>query len=174
MLQRLGLAQALLGRPRYLFLDEPMSGVDPEGVVLFRRLLGEAKAQGSTVVLNSHNLDEVERACDRVAFVRGGRVEAVETPMAGAGQARILKVRARGEWLRTAGASEAVANAAARAGAKVVEISASGARFDVADDDRAARLLGALIEAGMPVTEATPEGGRLERLFLGPKEGGTP
>ena len=52
MLQRLGLAQAMLGRPRYLFLDEPASGVDPAGVVLFRRLLSDLTHQGVTVILN--------------------------------------------------------------------------------------------------------------------------
>ncbi|TMQ72983.1 MAG: ABC transporter ATP-binding protein [Candidatus Eisenbacteria bacterium] len=61
MLQRLGLAQALLGAPRYVFLDEPASGVDPAGIVLFRRLLNEVKGRGVTVVLNSHQLEQVER-----------------------------------------------------------------------------------------------------------------
>jgi len=59
MLQLLGLAQALLGRPRFVFLDEPISGVDQAGVMLFRRLLLELKATGATVVVNSHQLDEV-------------------------------------------------------------------------------------------------------------------
>src|SRR5207247_8208242 len=53
MLQRLGLAQALLGSPRILFLDEPISGVDPSGVLLFRRLLGEQRARGATLLVNS-------------------------------------------------------------------------------------------------------------------------
>ena len=93
MLQRLGLAQAMLGSPRYLFLDEPASGVDPAGVVLFRRLLAELKPRGVTVILNSHQLDQVERVCDRVAFVRAGKVEAIETVAAGAEHARMLRVR---------------------------------------------------------------------------------
>src|SRR5262249_11735976 len=90
MLQRLGLAQALLGSPRYVFLDEPASGVDPAGVVLFRRLLNEIKGRGVTVVLNSHQLEQVERVCDRVALVSGGKVEAVETLQARAAPARVL------------------------------------------------------------------------------------
>ena len=93
MLQRLGLAQALLGNPRYVFLDEPASGVDPAGVVLFRRLLIELKSRGATLVLNSHQLDQVERVCDRVAFVSRGHVEAIETVAAGATVARVLRVR---------------------------------------------------------------------------------
>src|SRR5438093_7362397 len=93
MLQRLGLAQALLGEPRILFLDEPISGVDPSGVLLFRRLLGEQRARGATLLVNSHQLDEVERLCDRVVFVERGRVTAIETRAAGGSAARALRVR---------------------------------------------------------------------------------
>jgi ABC-2 type transport system ATP-binding protein len=63
MLQRLGLAQALLNKPQYLFLDEPTSGMDPSGAVLFRRLIDEQKLRGTTVLLNSHQLDQIERVC---------------------------------------------------------------------------------------------------------------
>jgi ABC-2 type transport system ATP-binding protein len=163
MLQRLGLAQALLGHPRYLFLDEPVSGVDPEGVVLFRHLLGHLKGRGVTVVLNSHQLDQVERVCDRVAFVRQGRVESVETLTAGAQLARLLRVRA------AAGAplsGEALAALARGAGAELESLDGAEARFQVPDDAGAARLLHALVTAGVPVVEATAEQGRLERLFL--------
>ncbi|MBI5710861.1 MAG: ABC transporter ATP-binding protein [Candidatus Eisenbacteria bacterium] len=162
MLQRLGLAQALLGDPRYVFLDEPASGVDPAGVVLFRRLLNEARARGATVVLNSHQLDQVERVCDRVAFVSRGRVEAMETLAAGAAAARVLRVRAAGA-LPT---REALALAAAGAGAELLEVASPLARFAVADDAAAARLVAALVAAGVPVAEAASEEGRLERLFL--------
>jgi ABC-2 type transport system ATP-binding protein len=72
MLQRLGLAQALIGRPRILLLDEPASGVDPAGVLHFRQLFRELRAEGVTIVLNSHQLDQIERVCDRVAFIASG------------------------------------------------------------------------------------------------------
>ena len=165
MLQRLGLAQALLGHPRYLFLDEPASGVDPAGVVLFRRILAELKGSGVTVVLNSHQLEQVERVCDRVAYVSKGKVEAIETLAAGAEHARVLRVR----W--PAGAEHARARAA-RAGAALESAGGAQARFAVADDQGAARLIEALVAAGIPVAEATPEESRLERLFLEPPAGG--
>ena len=74
MLQRVGLAQALLGNPDLVFLDEPTSGLDPLGRVLVRGLIEELRARGTTVFLNSHLLGEVEATCDRVAFVKRGRV----------------------------------------------------------------------------------------------------
>ncbi len=174
MLQRLGLAQAMLGRPRYLFLDEPASGVDPAGVVLFRRLLAELANRGVTVILNSHQLDQVERVCDRVAFVRAGRVEAIETMAAGAAHARVLRVRAADDALATRLPRERLAALAAAAGAALTGLEPPEARFTVADDATAARLLAALIGAGVPVAEATPEESRLERLFLERPPGGAP
>lgn len=74
MLQRLGLAQALLNEPQLLFLDEPTSGLDPFGRRLVRQVIHELKAQGTTVFLNSHLLGEVEAICDRVAFIKEGVV----------------------------------------------------------------------------------------------------
>ncbi len=162
MLQRLGLAQALLGRPRYLFLDEPISGVDPAGVLLFRRILGELKRDGVTLIVNSHQLDEVERVCDRVAFVQRGLVQSVETPRAGESSARVLVVRWAGGIEAPAGALEAAGRAAR---ARLLEARAPVARFEVPDDAGASDLLQALLASGVRVVEASPEGGRLERLF---------
>jgi len=78
MLQRLGLAQVLIGRPEICFLDEPASGMDPLGVQLIRQLLLEWKKAGTTVVLNSHHLDEVEKTCDRIAFMKDGKIRFIE------------------------------------------------------------------------------------------------
>ena len=74
MLQRAGLAQALVNDPRLVFLDEPTSGLDPLGRLLVRDILGELRSNGVSVFLNSHLLGEVEATCDRVAFVKQGRV----------------------------------------------------------------------------------------------------
>jgi ABC-2 type transport system ATP-binding protein len=74
MLQRIGLAQALLNEPELVFLDEPTSALDPFGRMLVRGLLHELKARGTTVFLNSHLLGEVEATCDRVSFIKEGRV----------------------------------------------------------------------------------------------------
>ncbi len=74
MLQRVGLAQALLGRPSLLLLDEPTSGLDPIGTRNVRNLLLWLKEQGVSVFLNSHLLSEVELVCDRVAILNHGRI----------------------------------------------------------------------------------------------------
>jgi ABC-2 type transport system ATP-binding protein len=73
MMQRIGLAQALLPRPELVFLDEPTSGLDPLGRLMVRDIIRELKSEGTTVFLNSHLLGEVEATCDRVVFVKAGR-----------------------------------------------------------------------------------------------------
>ncbi len=74
MLQRIGLAQALLNRPDVVILDEPTSGLDPVGRRLVRDIIKDLRQAGTTVFLNSHLLSEVEITCDRVAFIKHGEV----------------------------------------------------------------------------------------------------
>ena len=74
MQQRLGIAQALVSGPRLLLLDEPTSALDPAGRGIVRELLAELRNRGTSVLLNSHLLSEVERVCDRVAILNRGRV----------------------------------------------------------------------------------------------------
>jgi ABC-2 type transport system ATP-binding protein len=74
MKQRLGLALALVGNPRLLVLDEPANGLDPAGVRDFRSIIIDAASGGASVFLSSHQLTEVERACDRVALLNHGRL----------------------------------------------------------------------------------------------------
>jgi ABC-2 type transport system ATP-binding protein len=72
MLQRIGLAQALLNDPALVFLDEPTSGLDPMGRRLVRDIIHSLQDRGTTIFLNSHFLSEVEITCDRVAFIKKG------------------------------------------------------------------------------------------------------
>ena len=74
MQQRLGIAQALVGRPSLLLLDEPTSALDPVGRRTVRELLEEVRSRGVSVLLNSHLLSEVELVCDRVVILLGGKV----------------------------------------------------------------------------------------------------
>ncbi len=77
--QKYGIVQALFHHPQLLILDEPTTGLDPLVQDTFLQMLREARSEGRTVFLSSHILSEVERVCDRVAIVRGGRLAALET-----------------------------------------------------------------------------------------------
>jgi ABC-2 type transport system ATP-binding protein len=77
MLQRMGIAQALVNAPDLVFLDEPMSGLDPIGRRLVREMILDLKAAGKTVFFSTHILSDAETLCDRVALLRGGRLVAV-------------------------------------------------------------------------------------------------
>jgi len=79
MLQRVGLAQALLNEPELVILDEPTSGLDPVGRRLVRDIIRNLKEKGTTVFLNSHFLSEVEVTCDRVSFIKDGVVVRTST-----------------------------------------------------------------------------------------------
>lgn len=74
MRQRLSLARALLGRPRLLLLDEPMNGLDPDSMIELRKLLLEMPSNGTTILISTHLLDEAERVCSHVAFLKDGHL----------------------------------------------------------------------------------------------------
>jgi Cu-processing system ATP-binding protein len=79
MRQRLGLAQAMLGKPAILFLDEPTTGLDPEGVREFYQILREMRECGVTVILTSHILAEIQERVDRLAIMKMGKIQALGT-----------------------------------------------------------------------------------------------
>lgn len=74
MLQRIGIAQAILHDPEIIFLDEPMSGLDPIGRKMIKDLLLELKSKGKTIFLNSHILSDVEAICDKFAIIFSGKI----------------------------------------------------------------------------------------------------
>lgn len=79
MRQRLGFAQALLGKPAILFLDEPTTGLDPEGIREFYQILREMRERGVTVILTSHILAEIQERVDRLAIMKMGKIQALGT-----------------------------------------------------------------------------------------------
>ena len=96
MLQRIGLAQALMNRPALVFLDEPTSGLDPVGRRLVRDIIHELRDEGTSVFLNSHLLSEIEVTCNRVAFIRHGEVIRVMEMSALDKNLSMLTIRAAG------------------------------------------------------------------------------
>jgi ABC-2 type transport system ATP-binding protein len=104
MIQRIGIAQAIVNDPEVVFLDEPMSGLDPLGRREVRQVIAGLKLRGVTVFFSSHILPDVEALCDRVAIVNRGRMQA-----AGALH-EILQVKIQGHEIILSGASPAAAS----------------------------------------------------------------
>jgi ABC-2 type transport system ATP-binding protein len=90
MLQRVGIAQAILHDPQVIFLDEPMSGLDPVGRREVRDIILELKQQGRTILFSTHILPDAEMLCDRVAVLLGGKLQGIGSP------SEILEVQVQG------------------------------------------------------------------------------
>jgi ABC-2 type transport system ATP-binding protein len=166
MRQRLGIAAALLRRPRLLLLDEPATGLDPGGMRDMRELIRDLAARGITVLLSSHLLVEVEELCNRVAIVRRGSV-------AYEGELAELRSRAGVSYrLRTAADERARGVCAAQRGIEdVCEAPGGGLLFRAADQAAVGELSLALAESGAAVLELTPQQASLEDLFFQLTEG---
>lgn len=164
MLQRLSLAQCLIAKPKLLFLDEPTLGLDPTGVAVVRKIVGNFRQSGITAIINSHQLDEVERECDRVAFMRQGKIEQVENLRSSPIGSYVLFVR----WTdneNNGHSAAGIAKLAESLGVPIKEANRHWARFVVSGGPEAARLIKEIVTAGYPVEEAVTERTRLERLF---------
>ncbi|GAB4366923.1 MAG: ABC transporter ATP-binding protein [Elainellaceae cyanobacterium] len=96
MLQRVGMAQALINDPEVVFLDEPMSGLDPLGRYQIREIVLSLKAQGKTIFFNSHVLSDVEKICDRVAILARGEILCMGSLNELLGTANLYQVRIQG------------------------------------------------------------------------------
>ncbi len=164
MLQRLNLAQLVLGKPEVALLDEPTLGLDPIGVSVVRKIIDTMRAQGTTAIINSHQLDEIERLCDRVAFIKQGTIASIETLKGGLIVDYKLFVRWSENTLNGS-LQSAVSQAAMSASSTIDECNPEWGRFKVKDATTASRLLKELIARGVPVEEAVPERTRLEQLF---------
>jgi ABC-2 type transport system ATP-binding protein len=162
MRQRLALAIALIGRPDLVILDEPTNGLDPNGVVDVRELIGRLAADGTTVFLSSHVLPEVEQLCHRVAILREGRIVA-EGPtgdILGAGERLFIRFDTPAEAVA---AQALLGPGAAPAGAAPHAVgSALLVEAPIADASRINRALGA---AGIYPAELTARRESLEAVF---------
>jgi ABC-2 type transport system ATP-binding protein len=96
MLQRVGMAQALINDPEVVFLDEPMSGLDPLGRYQMREIILLLKAQGKTIFFNSHVLSDVEKICDRVAILARGELLCIGSMAELLGEAESYRVKIKG------------------------------------------------------------------------------
>ena len=154
MTQRIGLAQALLNDPEVVFLDEPTSGLDPLGRLLVRDVIRELRAGGTSVFLNSHLLGEVEATCDRVVFVKQGRV------------VHELKLNAEPSGLEVELRVEGAPTDVLAAHGKVLASENGRARLRVEREESLPALAAALVQAGARLYAMTPHKRSLEATFL--------
>jgi len=157
MRQRLGIAQAMLGSPRVLILDEPANGLDPAGIREIRELLRHlATDRGMSVFVSSHLLAEIELMCDRVAIIHNGRLLRI-------GNVRELISSQREMEFRVGDVARARELFASRG----LEVRPDGDRIFVSiDEDDAPPLISALAENGIPIFHARQRMQTLEEMFL--------
>jgi ABC-2 type transport system ATP-binding protein len=168
MLQRVGLAQALVNDPQVVFLDEPMSGLDPIGRREVRDLIASLRASGTTVFLCSHILADIEVLCDRAAVLQRGR-------LAHLGRLEELR-RIDGERpleLTVSNVADADALDAALASVEGAYVTRTpgGARIEVASERHVDEALSAVRAAGARLVSIQPVGNALEELFIKDKTG---
>lgn len=159
MLQRVGLAQALVNDPEIVFLDEPMSGLDPVGRREVRDLIASLRTQGKTVFMCSHILSDIEVLCDSVAILKRGR-------LALAGSLEELRTREAStvEIIATGAGAEALQQSLG--GGATVTSTASGLRIEVADETGVDAVIAALRKANGKLVSVQPVRQSLEELFL--------
>jgi ABC-2 type transport system ATP-binding protein len=159
MLQRVGLAQSLINDPEIVFLDEPMSGLDPVGRREVRDLIASLRADGKTVFMCSHILSDIEVLCDRVAILKRGRLAQV---------GHLEELRQRSEDPNRMEVLATGADAAALQDLAGADISATprGLRIEIANEDQIESVLAALRKAGGKVVSIQPVKQSLEELFL--------
>lgn len=159
MLQRVGLAQALINDPEVVFLDEPMSGLDPVGRREVRDLIASLRTQGKTVFMCSHILSDIEVLCDSIAILKGGR-------LAHAGSIDDLRAREANLIEIVASGADADALREYLPDNTDVTTSASGLRIRVEDEKEVDAVIAALRKANGKLVSVQPVRQSLEELFL--------
>jgi len=160
MRQRLGVARCLLADPELLILDEPTNGLDPAGILEFRRMIRALVGEGRTVFLSSHLLDEVEKACDAAAIIDAGRIVtsgAIEEIARSTGAELIVDCDDPDRALELLAGMHAVLDA---------HSTDEGLRVELRSADAGAQVNRVLVAAGIDVSRLDPIRSSLEERFL--------
>ncbi len=160
MRQKVALARAVLHEPKVVFLDEPTSGLDPEASVQVRRLIRELAGQGGAVVLCTHNLDDAQRLCDRVAVIKG-RILA-EGPVSELSEGRAVEIGLLGDAAPLAHRLRGFAGLAEGA----VDVDGSSLRIALNDGVEVPDLVARVVALGGRVASVRPAARELERVYL--------
>lgn len=156
--QRLGLARALMHSPKLLVLDEPANGLDPRSRVELRSIIRELADSGTTVLISSHVLAELDEMADSAIFISGGRTVAQETVE----EAR----QARTNWQVRALDRTALMNWLDSIYMAYAQSTDGSALVHIAGEDNAARFIRDAVTAGVPIVEFRPQSGALESTYL--------
>jgi len=164
MLQRVGLAQSIINDPQIVFLDEPMSGLDPIGRREVRDLIAALRQEGKTVFMCSHILSDIEILCDKVAILRGGKLSQV-------GRLDELRQHSDGtshvEVVVSGTTREALSTALPTHVTFAISETAGGLRIEVPDETHVDAVLVALRKAGGSLVSVQQVRQSLEELFIG-------
>lgn len=168
MKQRLGLAMALVGEPDLLILDEPSSGLDPNGAREMQQIIRQERDRGATIFFSSHIMGQVEAVCDRVAILRDGRLVAEDT-IQGLREA----VGGGGRIIVTVSDETVAAEAATKiSGVGTVETTDQQVRVSLGEADKL-DILQAMEEAGSTVHDFRTEEATMDEIFKAYTEEGT-
>jgi ABC-2 type transport system ATP-binding protein len=166
MAQRLMVARAIFHRPAVLFLDEPTAGLDPQGRLALWELLQGLNAEGQTIMLTTHYMEEADRLCDRVAIMDHGRILALDTPAElkrSVGVDTIVTVKAAGDPEKLAQAFEGKIDGLTRTRAI-----ADGVELQVRGTERLVpRVVEVAEESGFSLADLSVAEPTLETVFIG-------
>jgi ABC-2 type transport system ATP-binding protein len=158
MLQRVGLAQSLINSPEIVFMDEPMSGLDPIGRREIRELIAELRENGTTIFMSTHILSDIEALCDRVAIMRNGKLAAtgkLDELLASESQQFEINVKGISPDIISANFPNLKFN-----------LKPNGANIYVDDENEVEKILATVREAGGKLVSVQPVKQSLEELFV--------
>lgn len=163
MQQRVGLAQALINQPEIVFLDEPMSGLDPIGRREIRELIADLRAGGTTVFMSTHILSDIEALCDRVAILRKGRLAAtgnLDELLTRHGETQAFEINVKGV------SAESLQEEISQISGARITAKPSGANIQILDESDVEKVLQITKKLGGKLVSVQPVKQSLEELFV--------
>lgn len=167
MLQRVGIAQCLINEPEIVFLDEPMSGLDPIGRRQIRELIAELRAKGITVFMSTHILSDIEALCDNVAILQKGKLAHtgnLDELLTQSGETQVFEINVKGV------SKEDLAEEIGKIGGAEIFSKPSGANIHVLEETDIDKIFKITREKGGKLVSVQPVRQSLEELFVAKKE----
>jgi ABC-2 type transport system ATP-binding protein len=163
MLQRVGLAQSLINEPEIVFLDEPMSGLDPIGRREVRELIAGLREKGTTVFMSTHILSDIEALCDNVAILRKGKLAAtgnLDELLTQSGETQTFEINVKGV------SAESLKSEIVQVAGATINAKANGANIQILEEKDIDKILQITRNAGGKLVSVQPVKQSLEELFV--------